>query len=99
VQSHQHCQPLEAVKELSAALRNIRHSQSSNRIHSALAIRFHFYESGYEWAETLWAVANVGMIGGALGLLALDVARPRPLAVSGATLSALGNLIRMSHRH
>jgi hypothetical protein len=35
------------------------------------------------------------MIGGALGLLALNVARPRWLAVLGAALSVLGNLIRI----
>jgi len=43
----------------------------------------------------LWAVANVGMIGGAFGLLALDVARPRWLAVLGAAINILGNLIRI----
>jgi hypothetical protein len=64
-------------------------------IYGLLAIRFYFYESGYEWAEALWAVANVGMIGGAFGLLALDVARPRWLAVIGTALSILGHLIRI----
>jgi len=64
-------------------------------IYGLLAIRFHFWENGNEWMEALWAVANVGMIGGALGLLFLDVGRPRWLAVIGAAISVLGNLIRI----
>jgi hypothetical protein len=38
---------------------------------------------GGGWDEVLWALANVGMIGGVLGQLALDVARPRWIAVMG----------------
>jgi hypothetical protein len=64
-------------------------------IYGLLAIRFHFWENGNEWMEALWVVANVGMIGGALGLLFLDVGRPRWLAVIGAVISVLGNLIRI----
>jgi hypothetical protein len=64
-------------------------------IYGLLAIPFPYWENGYEWTEALWAVANVGMIGGAFGLLALDVGRPRWLAVIGAVLSILGNLIRI----
>ena len=64
-------------------------------IYGLVATRFHFWENGNEWMEALWAVANVGMIGGALGLLALDVARPRWLAALGAAISLLGNLIRI----
>ncbi|MFL5801574.1 MAG: hypothetical protein ACJ8CR_07505 [Roseiflexaceae bacterium] len=58
-------------------------------IYGLLAILFPYWESDYEWAEALWAVANVGMIGGAYGLFALDVARPRWLAAIGAALSCL----------
>ncbi|GEM_PF-1977011 len=64
-------------------------------IYGLVATRFHFWENGNEWMEALWAVANVGMIGGALGLLALDAARPRWLAALGAAISVLGNLIRI----
>jgi hypothetical protein len=66
-------------------------------IYGLLSIPFPFYDPNthYGWDEALWAVANIGMIGGALGLLALNVARPRWLAVLGAALSVLGNLIRI----
>jgi hypothetical protein len=64
-------------------------------IYGLVATRFHFWENGNEWMEALWAVANVGMIGGALGLLALDGARPPWLATVGAAISVLGNLIRI----
>jgi hypothetical protein len=64
-------------------------------IYGLLAIPFPYAENNFGWAEVLWALANVGMIGGVLGLLALDVARPRWLAVIGAALSILGNLNRI----
>ena len=64
-------------------------------IYGLVATQFHFWENGNEWMEALWAAANVGIIGGALGLLALDVARPRWLAALGAAISVLGNLIRI----
>ena len=65
-------------------------------IYGLLAIPFGPYtQRASTWDEALWAVANVGMIGGALALLALDVARPRWLAVIGAVLSVLGNLMRI----
>lgn len=64
-------------------------------IYGLLAIPFPYAQSTAAWPEILWALANVGMIGGAFGLLALDVARPRWIAVIGATLSILGNLIRI----
>ena len=64
-------------------------------IYGLLAIRFLFWENGNAWMEAVWAVANVGMIGGALGLLFLDVGRPRWLAVIGAVISVLGNFIRI----
>lgn len=60
-----------------------------------VATQFHFWENGNEWMEVLWAVANVGMIGGALGLFALDVGRPRWLAAIGVAISVLGNLVRI----
>ncbi len=65
-------------------------------IYGLLAIPFPPYvPRNLSWDEALWALANVGMMGGAAGLLALDVARPRWLAVIGATLTILGNLIRI----
>lgn len=65
-------------------------------IYGLLAIQFGPYtQRASTWDEALWAVANVGMIGGALGLLALDIARPRWLAVIGAVLSVFGNLMRI----
>lgn len=66
-------------------------------IYGLLSIPFPFYDPNtyYGWDEALWAVANIGMIGGALGLLALDVGRPRWLAAIGAALSVLGNLLRI----
>lgn len=62
-----------------------------------LSIPFPFGDPNtyYGWDEALWIVAQIGMIGGALGLLTLDVARPRWLAVIGAAVSGLGNLIRI----
>jgi len=66
-------------------------------IYGLLSIPFPFYDPStyYGWDEALWAVANVGMISAAVGLLALDVARPRWLAAIGAALSILGNIIRI----
>lgn len=66
-------------------------------IYGLLSIPFPFYDPDtyYGWDEALWAIANIGMISGTLGLLALDVGRPRWLAVIGAALSVLGNLIRI----
>jgi hypothetical protein len=66
-------------------------------IYGLLSIPFPYYgpNTYYGWDEALWAVVNVGMIAGALGLLALDIGRPRWLAVVGAALSVLGNLMRI----
>lgn len=64
-------------------------------LYGLLAIPFPYAQSNATWPEVLWALANVGMIGGSLGLLVLDIARPRWLAVIGATLTILGNLIRI----
>jgi hypothetical protein len=64
-------------------------------IYGLLAIWFPFGYHSYGWDEALWAVANVGMIGGVLGLLFLDVGRPRWLARLGAALSVLGHLLRI----
>ena len=60
-----------------------------------LAIWFPYGGRSYGWDEALWMLANVGMIGGVLGLLFLDVGRPRWLARLGAALSVLGNLLRI----
>lgn len=64
-------------------------------LYGLLAIPFPYGQTDYGWDELLWALATVGMIGAALGLVALDVARPRWLAVLGATLSILGNMLRI----
>ena len=66
-------------------------------IYGLFAIPFGPYASNtnFVWDEALWALANVGMIGAILGLLLLDVARPRWLAVSGGLLAILGHLIRI----
>jgi hypothetical protein len=65
-------------------------------VYGLLAIPFGPYtESTGAWDELLWALANVGMIGGALGLLALGGARLRWLAMVGAALSVLGNMLRI----
>jgi len=64
-------------------------------IYGLLAIPFPYGQTAYGWDEVLWALVNIGMIGGAAGLLALDVARPRPVATIGAALTIIGNLIRI----
>lgn len=64
-------------------------------VYGLLAILFPYGERFYGWDEALWAAANIGMIGGVLGLLSLDVARPRWLARLGAGISVLGSLIRI----
>jgi hypothetical protein len=64
-------------------------------IYGLLAIWFPYAYQFYGWDEALWALANVGMIGGVLGVSFLDVGRPRWLARMGAALSVLGNLLRI----
>jgi hypothetical protein len=64
-------------------------------IYGLLAIWFPYGYHNYGWDEALWALAIVGMIGGVLGLLFLDVGRPRWLARLGAALSVLANLLRI----
>jgi hypothetical protein len=49
-------------------------------IYGLLAIPFPPYAADVTtlgWAEGLWALVTLGMLGGVAGLLALDVARPR----------------------
>jgi hypothetical protein len=64
-------------------------------MYGLLAIWFPYGNQFYGWDEALWVLANVGMIGGVLGLIFLDVGRPRWLARLGAALSVLGNLLRI----
>jgi hypothetical protein len=64
-------------------------------IYGLLSIPFAFAQNNLGWDEALWGLVTVGMIGGALGLLALGVARPRWIALLGATLTILGCLIRL----
>lgn len=65
-------------------------------MYGLLAIRFGPYaERAGAWDEVLWALVSVGMVGGTVGLLALDVARPRWLAVTGALLAIVGDLLRI----
>jgi hypothetical protein len=64
-------------------------------LYGVLAIPFPYAQASYGWDEVLWAFAIAGMIGGTVGLVALDVARPRWLALLGATLSIAGNLLRI----
>lgn len=64
-------------------------------IYGLLSIPFAFAQNNLGWDEALWALVTVGMIGGALGLLTLGVARPRWMALVGATLTILGCLIRI----
>jgi hypothetical protein len=64
-------------------------------IYGLLAIPFPYAQATYGWDEVLWAFAVVGMMGGTIGLLALDVARPRWLAFLGAALSIIGNIVRI----
>jgi hypothetical protein len=64
-------------------------------MYGLLAMWFPYGNQFYGWDETLWALANVGMIGGVLSLIFLDVGRPRWLARLGAALSVLGNLLRI----
>jgi hypothetical protein len=65
-------------------------------VYGLLAIAFGPYSrANYGWDELLWAFANVDMIGGVVGLLALDVARPRWIAVTGGALAISGFLIRI----
>jgi hypothetical protein len=64
-------------------------------IYGLLAIPFPYAQNTYGWDEILLALGCVGMIGGTLGLLALDAARPRWLAATGAVLAILGFLGRI----
>ena len=45
--------------------------------------------------EFLFLLANAGMVGGVVGLLALDMGRPRPLALVGGALGIIGHTIRI----
>jgi hypothetical protein len=65
-------------------------------LYGLLAIPFPYGPPAYYgWDEGLWALANIGMIGAIVGLVALDVARPRWLAVMAGALATLGPLIRI----
>lgn len=65
-------------------------------IYGLLTIPFGPYsQHSYGWDEVLWALANVGMIGAVLGLLALDVAHARWLAAIGGALAILAHLTRI----
>lgn len=65
-------------------------------LYGLLAIPFPYAENTYGWEEILLALGCVGMIGGTVGLLALDVVRPLWLAVTGAVLAVLGFLGRIA---
>lgn len=65
-------------------------------VYGLLAILFPYPEILASRFELLFALANVGMIGGIVGLLALDVARPRALGVGGGALAILGHVIRIA---
>jgi hypothetical protein len=64
-------------------------------LYGLLAVRFPYPATTGSGFEALWAVANVGMIGGVVGLLALDAGRPRRLALVGGGIAILGNLLRI----
>jgi hypothetical protein len=63
-------------------------------LYGALAVLFPYPAITGSLYEALWALANIGMIGGTIGWLALDLARPRWLAGLGGGLAVLGHLIR-----
>jgi hypothetical protein len=46
--------------------------------------------------ELLWGIVNLGMVAGILAWLAIDVARPRWLALIGGGMAILGHLIRFA---
>jgi hypothetical protein len=46
--------------------------------------------------ELLWALVNVGMVGGVAGWLALDVTRSRRVALVGGGMTILGHLLRIA---
>jgi hypothetical protein len=65
-------------------------------IYGLLAVVFPYpaiIESSY---EVLWMLVNVGMIGGVVGWLAVDVARPRLAARIGGGLAIAGHLSRIA---
>ena len=65
-------------------------------LYGLLAILFPYPAILASRYEALFALANVGMIGGVVGLLALDVGRPRGLALAGGALAILGRAIRVA---
>jgi hypothetical protein len=60
-----------------------------------LAVAFPYPATAGPGFEALWGIANVGMIGGVVGLLALDAGRPRRLALVGGGIAILGNIVRI----
>ena len=50
----------------------------------------------YGWDEALWIVANVGMVGAILGILALDAGNPGWLTWLGGIAAILGAFIRIT---
>src|SRR5215203_2343124 len=46
--------------------------------------------------ELVWGVVNLGMLAGIAAWLAIDVARPRWLALVGAGVAILGHLMRVA---
>jgi hypothetical protein len=64
-------------------------------VYGLLAVLFAYPVIAEPRFELVWALAIVGMAGGVVGWLALDVARPRWVAVFGGWLAVLGCLIRV----
>lgn len=63
--------------------------------YGVLAVAFPYPDITEPGYELLWAVANLGMVAGILGLLALDAGRPRRLALLGGALALVGHVARI----
>ena len=64
-------------------------------LYGLLAVFFRYPTITDTGFEILWALANVGMVAGVVSWVALDVARPRPVALLGGGLAILGHVIRI----
>jgi hypothetical protein len=65
-------------------------------VYGVLAVVWPYPQITAPVPELLWGLVNLGMVAGIVAWLAIDVARPRWLALIGGGVAILGHLIRLA---